>query len=483
MAKSIPGNLEAEKSILGAILLSPESASIALATLADWHFSGLDNRNVLVYRAMQMLADKQVAIDVQTVNDQLVTMQLADEVGSPMYLTELIDACINPDNIDYYLKIVQDQAVLREFLKEIDKIGKEYSSGKIEDINDFLAHSSDDLNQIISQRRVSDFRPIDVVANTVSNQLNMYRSITNKRLTGVDTGYPRLNDYTHGWQKGSLNVIAARPSVGKTAFAINLIYNAAYYMQAPVAFFSCEMPSEQIVQRLTACQSLVNLSKIQLGDFDKDESVKVKSALENISKLPIYFDDTPNQQLGDIVVKARKLYAAHPDLCAIFIDYLNIISTSSTKKIENRSLEIALITMTLKQLARSLNIPIILLAQLNRDADRNDNQSAPNLSTLKESRSIEQDADTVVMLYRSDYYDKPVGSQPGRPGNSFVDKVEANVSKQKASGKDVADTSVVQVALRKNRNGKTGKIPLIFSKNYQRFDVPSAEMEDELDSL
>jgi replicative DNA helicase len=226
---------------------------------------------------------------------------------------------------------------------------------------------------------------------------------------------------------------------------------------------------------------MVNLENIQTGDLYGNESVKITSALEQIKNTKIYFDDTPNQMLGDIVAKSRKLQAAHPDLCAIFVDYLNLITTGEASSFDSRAQEVSLITRTLKELARSLNIPIIALAQLNRDVDKTD-QKIPSLSNLKESGSIEQDADMVLLMYRKDYYtsmgqsvnakEKGYGAQ-----SEFTKNVQAQVDNAKAMGKDTGNISTVQILLAKNRNGRTGQITLLFSKNYQRFDNPSPEME------
>lgn len=483
MAKSfvLPSNVEAERSVLGAMLLSPDACSLALASLTEESFSGADPKNQLVFRAMKELGDRNESIDTQTVNNQLRNMKLAEDAGSPEYLMELIDSSINPNNVEHYINIVRDQAVLRDFLLKMEAIKTSYSNGEVTDIGDFIAANAQGLDDIAAKRSVGGFQDAPTVVGVVSRQIEMEKSRANKRLTGVDTGFTTLNKYTHGWQKGSLNIIAARPSVGKTALAINLAYNAALHEGKTVAFFSCEMPSEQIMKRLCASVSLVNLEAIQTGDLYGNDSVKIASALEQIKNTKIYFDDTPNQLLGDIVAKSRKLQSAHPDLCAIFVDYLNLISTGETNTFDSRAQEVSLITKTLKELARSLNIPVIALAQLNRDVDKTD-QKIPSLANLKESGSIEQDADMVLLLYRKDYYTSvgqsvtPKEKGYGAP-SQFTQNVQNDVNKAKSMGKDTGSVSVVQILLAKNRNGRTGEITLLFSKNYQRFDSPSPQME------
>lgn len=485
MAKlPIPGNLEAEKAVLGSIISNQQAANMAMSSMSEDMFSGLDPRNPLVFRAMRMLVESKQPIDPMTLHGQLVTMQLAETVGSPEYLLELADASLNPANVEFYVSIVRDNAVLRDFLKEIDKIENEYVSGKVEDISAFLMGATELLAKIASRRSVGNFRSAYEVSKEVSLQLSQYRNYSNRRLTGVDTGFQRLNDLTHGWQNDSLNIIAARPSVGKTALAINMIYSAATRTKKPVAFFSGEQSAREMVQRLIAAEAIISYEDIQLGRLNEEDNRKVLSALKNIAQAQIYFDDTPNPQVSDIVAKAQKLKSSHPDLCAIFVDHLNIIQTSATQKIDSRPLQLAYITSTLKELARNLHLPVIALAQLNRDADKAAAENgAPTLANLKESSAIEQDADLVIMMYRPDYYDpKPTNKQPGAP-STFQEKAEAQVAEVKAHGKDAGDSSVVTLKIRKARNGRLGDTTLHFEKAYMRFSEFSNDAQQELEEM
>lgn len=471
---TLPSNVEAERCVLGSMLLSSSAASSALAALSDEAFSGDDPRNRIIFHAMRELADKAIAIDPQTLNDQLALTKLKEEADSPSYLFDLINTSINPNNVDHYINIVRDQYVLRSFLLRMEKAKKEYADGKVENVGDYLTNSVADLEAISSSRSVGGFQSAREASEMTKNKINLERNRSNKKLSGIDTGFPVLNDYTHGWQPSSLVVIGARPSVGKTAFSINLAYYASSHSNRSVAFFSCEMPNDQIIARLTSALSLVPLENIQLGMLSNTDLVKVTSALDQISNTKLFFDDTPNQKLGDIMTKSRKLAQQHPDLCAIFIDYLNIISVET--KYDSRNMEISLITKSLKELARSLKLPIILLAQVSRDAEKNDSK-VPMMSQLKESGSIEQDADMILLMYRGDYYTNldPTTKVAG-PGNSeYRRNLEEGVKEAKQEGNDKGSVSIVDINLAKNRNGKTGKISLLFSKNYQRFDTPSNE--------
>lgn len=474
----LPSNVEAERCVLGSMLISTGAASIALAALQEDYFSDADPRNKIIFHAMKELADKSTAIDAQTVNDQLILTKLKEEAGSPDYLFDLVSQSINPNNVDHYINLVRDQGVLRNYLVKMEEIKKAYIDGKIENVGDFLTTSTNNLEQISNSRAIGGFKTAKEVGSIVKNRINLEKNRANKKLSGVDTGYITLNEYTHGWQPGSLVIIAARPSVGKTAFAINLAYNAAIHEGKTVAFFSCEMPSEDIEKRLCAAESLVSLENIQTGTFYGKDLVKVMSALDQIGDSKLFFDDTPNQKLGDIVAKSRKLAQQHPDLCAIFIDYLNIISVET--KYDSRSLEVALVTKTLKALARTLKVPVITLAQLNRDVEKTDSKM-PMMSQLKESGSIEQDADMVLLMYRKDYYNGQGANtkEKGGANREYNRNLEAEVNKAKAEGKDQGSISIVDVNLAKNRNGRTGHITLLFSKNYQRFDNPTPEMESQ----
>lgn len=481
----LPANVEAERSVLGAMLISSTAASAALAALEDDSFSNVDSRNKIIFHAMKELADKNIAIDPQTLNDQLLLTKLDEEANSPDYLFELVNASINPNNVDHYINLVRDQSILRKYLLELKNIEKSYLEGKIENIGDFLSSSTSELDLIASSRSVGGFKTAKEIGEAVKYRLNLEKNRSNKKLSGIDTGYFLLNEYTHGWQPGSLVVIAARPSVGKTAFAINLAYKATIHENKTVAFFSCEMPSEDIVKRLCAASSMVSLENIQTGTFYNNDYVKVSSTINELGKTKLLFDDTPNQKLSDIIIKSRKLAQQNPDLCAIFIDYLNIISLEAQPKRDlSRSVEIGIITKQLKALARTLKIPVIVLAQLNRDVDKSDSKT-PLMSQLKESGAIEQDADMVLLMYRKDYYNN-IGADvkaKGAADSDYVRSLEAGINNAKAKGKDEGSVSVVNISLAKNRNGRTGQITLLFSKNYQRFDDPTVEMMDQEASI
>ena len=474
MAKvSLPSNVEAERSVLGAMLLSANACNIAIASLTEDSFSDVDPRNKIIFHAMENLSKHEQIIDPQTVTNELINTNLLSAAGDSSYLLELMNSVINPENVEHYVAIVKDQQVLREFLLALQDVQKDYAEGKISDIGDFLANSQQTLTAITNRRSVGGFRKGGEIAKEVKLKIIAEAKRSNRSLTGVDTGFRGLNKLTHGWQAGDLIVLAARPSVGKTAFALNLAVNAASYKGEPVAFFSGEMDSTLVMKRILSSISRVSLSGNEpLTDRDLG---KIALAVTEVERMNLYIDDKPNPKLGDIIAKSIKLKNSEPNLCAIFIDYINIIHTE--KSFESRSLEVAEITSSLKELARTLKIPVIALAQVNRDADKNEN-GVPSMSNLKDSGSIEQDADIIMLMYRKDYYDNQ-GKRIVKGQSAFEQKMDAQVEKAKQAGPNKDSGSVTTINVTKNRNGSTGKVSLMFSKAIQHFDNFSLEAEDE----
>lgn len=472
--RTLPSNVEAERSVLGSMLISEEAATIALSSLNENSFSDVDSRNKIIFKAMVSLSKHTQPIDPQTVTNELVNTKLYDAAGGSDYLLTLMNTTINPVNIEYYVRIVKDQQVLRDYLLHLKNIEDSYFDGKVTDISEFLSVAQQKLGDIANQRSVGNFRKGGEIAREVKLQIEAESKRANKNLTGVDTGFRRLNELTHGWQAGDLIILAARPSVGKTALALNLAVNATKYKGQPVAIFSGEMSNSAIMKRIIASVSMVSIEQLSTGKMSERDMAKVSTAVDQIGSMNLYIDDRPNPKLGDIVAKSIKLKNQEPDLCAIFVDYVNIIKVDQPK--ESHSLEIADITSTLKELARNLKIPVIALSQINRDADKNEN-GEPSLSNLKDSGAIEQDADIVMLMYRKDYYDNQ-GKRIAKGMSTFEQKAEEQVAQAKAKTGDKDSISSTSVSIAKNRNGKTGKVTLLFSKALQRFDDISLEAEE-----
>ncbi len=477
---ALPSNVEAERSVLGAMLIAPEAAEIALGSLMENDFSDADPRNKLIFRAAMALHEHDRPIDAQTIIDELITLKLDKSVESN-YIFDLVSTVITPENIDQYIMMVREQSVLRELLLKCQEIQKTYSAG-VADIGSFIAKSNNEISLIAQKRAVQDMRSAKDVAEEVSRHLKKASAADKHGLTGIDTGYKKLNAYTHGWQKGDFIILAARPSVGKTALGMNFAYNAAIYSHVPVAFFSLEMGATQVMQRLIASRSYVSNDKIQTGWLNANDKVKIVSAIDEISHTEIFFDDTPNAKLGDVIAKATRLKNTHPNLGLIVIDYLGRIRYSDKADLSARQMEVSYVSGALKTLARTLDVPVICLAQLNRNVESSESK-VPALSNLRESGSIEQDADIVMLMYRKDYY-RDLGQQTKEKGWAKDKKGGDQPQTQLAqpttedSTDNTGGMSDVKVLVAKNRNGQTGQVTLLFQKAFSRFDDPSPEYEE-----
>jgi replicative DNA helicase len=373
--------------------------------------------------------------------------------------------------------ILQDNKVLRDYLSTIDTIRQNYESEEIDEITQFLSRSETALRKVAELRRIEKFKTALEISQRVEAELKIYQRADG--LTGVDVGYKKLNDYTHGLQKGEMTIIAARPSVGKTAFALNIAYNAVKLNPISVAIFSLEMPSEQLVRRLIATDATVSLDNIQTGTrfLTAAQKATVGQSIKNIGNSKLFIDDTPGIKLIDILAKSRQLKAAHDDLGLIVVDYIGLITTGE-KRIESRQVEVSNISRALKELARDLKLPVLVISQLSRQVDSRDDKR-PYLSDLRESGAIEQDADLVFLMYRPGYYknlgfSKNVSQDEKKRFKEEREKVEALT-------KEIGEyAELVEVIVAKNRNGKTGIVPLLFFKNFGRFDNPSEDYESRL---
>ena len=477
MAKPLPHNVEAEKIVLGAMMTNTAALAQCINGVTVDHFFGTGSQHQLVYQAIRNLFDKHLPVDIQTVLEELGLMKESINAGGIDYLKELLDSVISLSNLDFYLVILQDNKVLRDYLSTIDTIRQNYESEEIDEITQFLSRSETALRKVAELRRIEKFKTALEISQRVEAELKIYQRADG--LTGVDVGYKKLNDYTHGLQKGEMTIIAARPSVGKTAFALNLAYNAVKLNPISVAIFSLEMPSEQLVRRLIATDATVSLDNIQTGTrfLTAAQKATVGQSIKNIGNSKLFIDDTPGIKLIDILAKSRQLKAAHDDLGLIVVDYIGLITTGE-KRIESRQVEVSNISRALKELARDLKLPVLVISQLSRQVDSRDDKR-PYLSDLRESGAIEQDADLVFLMYRPGYYknlgfSKNVGQDEKKRFKEEREKVEALT-------KEIGEyAELVEVIVAKNRNGKTGIVPLLFFKNFGRFDNPSEDYESRL---
>lgn len=458
MLDVLPHNIPAEKSVLGAMISSRDALIEASSGLVVEDF--FDLKNQIVFGAILRVQDKREPVDVQTVTNELINSKEFEKIGGIEYLLEITESNIAPSNYKHYIDIVKDQAVLRNYLLQLKETISQYDKEEINDVSTFIGLTAEKILRKAESRKISSFETAESVANRVKADLNTIKITDEDGVTGLTTGYKRLNELTHGWQKSDMIILAARPSVGKTAFALNLCLNATLKTKKSVGIFSLEMPAEMLMMRLVANRSTVELGKIQTGKISQRDYVAIDKALSEIASTKLYIDDSPNIKLMDILSKARKLKMEHPDLALIMIDYIGLITTGN-KKVESRQVEVSEISRQLKALARELEIPILVLCQLSRNVEQaKTGGRKPVISDLRESGSIEQDADVIMLLSRPDYQNK-------------------DSSNMKALTKDVNEPvinengetiSQVTVTVGKNRNGPIGDVKLIFTKTIGRFD-------------
>ena len=480
-SRELPYNAQAEQAVLGSALLSRECLYTVFSRLNEEDF--FLGKHQLIYRAIKNLFDKQTPVDVLTVTEELMNMKELETIGGVEYLQQCSDAMVALSSIDYYVNIVNDQAVLRRLIQTCRDIDAAYLSEEISDVNEFIANSETTLKDAVEKRRVAEFKKAKDVAEEVKLNIETPQEVKTDGVNGLTTGFDSINKITQGFHAGDMIIVAARPSVGKTALALNFAYRAANRTNKPVAIFSLEMPAEALIKRLIGVESSVSLTKITTGNLVGVDRAKVANAIYKIGSLPIYIDDSPNGKLMDIIAKSRKLQANEPDLGMIIIDYLGLVTTgSSSKGADSRQEEVRKTSLALKALARELQVPIIVVSQLSRDVEKRGENKRPILSDLRDSGSIEQDADVVMLLYREDYY-----KNSKAPNNNAGNKKMGNLSgserfemvkeqKEKITGEPMGgDVSYVEVNVAKNRNGQTGNAYLFFYKSFGRFDEPSEE--------
>ena len=486
VAKSdLPYNEQAEQAVLGSALLSKDAMYSVLSSLQEGDF--FEGRHQLIYRAINNLRERGVNVDTLTCAEELLNLKELDNIGGVEYLQLCCDSMVAFANLDHYINIVNDQSCLRKLLEAIRQIDFKYHSEEIENINDFILKGEEMIKDATERRRISTFKPTKEVAPEVEAVIKSTRELAEDDVTGLNTGYEDVNRITQGFQRSNLVILAARPAVGKTALALNFAYRAATRAKKPVAIFSLEMSSELLVRRLIASESLIPLKNLSTGQLNGEQRLKLSDAVKRVGSAPIYIDDTPGNKLMDIIAKSRKLQATEPELGLVIVDYLGLVETSGNGKgNDSRQEEVRKISLALKQLSLELKIPIIALSQLSRLVEKE--KRKPQLSDLRDSGSIEQDADVVMLLHREDY-----GKESKEPlaGSKKINdlteeerkKLSFSQQQQMLAEQMPGDASYVDVIIAKNRNGQTGRVPLFFYKAFGRFDTPPKEWEEEMKKI
>lgn len=439
MNKQLPHNAEAEQAILGAMLIYPNALEsvMDLNLVKEDFFLDIHKR---IFDAMMYLVEHGKPIDPTTLITRLQDKDELSQVGGMDYIVSLGDSAVTSANISYYIESVQTKAHARRLIEAAEQIADNGFKGEIE-LDDLMDEAERTILDVTRRRKATNFKSSTTVVRDVMEELVRLRS-AEKHITGVETGYTDLDKITNGFQRGDLIILAARPSMGKTAFALNLAINTAERNKdGAVAIFSLEMPAEQLMRRILSAKSEVEGNKLRSGFIKNEEMNRLNETANELSYTKLFIDDSAVVKMGDIFSKCRKLKSEH-GLNMILIDYLQLISGNS-KGSDNRQQEVSEISRSLKALARELEVPVIALSQLSRSVEsRNDKR--PMLSDLRESGAIEQDADIVMFLYRDDYYEKD-------------------------EEKKAEDQVVTEVDIQKHRNGAIGKVRLQFQKSINAF--------------
>src|SRR5687767_11362321 len=399
-----PQAKELEEAVLGAIVLEKGAFDIVIETLKPECFYVDSNQRI--FKAMQSLANKSQPIDILTVVEELRMREELDLVGGPYYVTKLTNTVVSSANIEAHARIILQKFIQRELIRisgEIISDAYEEST----DVFDLLDDAESKIYKVTSEHLRNSVESIDAVLVKTIQRIEDMRS-RNEDITGVPSGFAHLDKITYGWQSTDLIILAARPSVGKTAFALNLARNAALHptKPTPVAFFSLEMSAGQLVQRILSAESEIWLEKISRGKLEEHEMKQLYArGIQRLAQAPIFVDDTPALNIFELRAKCRRLKNKH-NIGLIIVDYLQLMSGTGENRNANREQEISNISRNLKALAKELNIPIIALSQLSREVEkRKEGNKMPQLSDLRESGAIEQDSDMVMFLYRPEYYD------------------------------------------------------------------------------
>ncbi|MEI7758774.1 MAG: replicative DNA helicase [bacterium] len=429
-----PQNIEAEASLLGSILIDSDSLVKIADTIHSEDF--YDPRHQKIYDAIHQLYEKHYAIDVLTITDQIKNNGLLDAAGGAGYITELTNYVPTASHIEQYAEIVSQKALRRRLIKASQNIANlGFDETKV--LQNLIEEAETNIFNVSQQHIKQNVVSLETILAESFDRLDDLHKDKNK-LRGVPTGFKDLDNILAGLQKSDLFILAARPSMGKTAFSLGLAHNVAVKAEQTVLLFSLEMSKEQLVDRLLSTESGVDAWNLRTGNLTDADFEKIGKAMGTLSEAPIYIDDTPGITVSDLRTRARREAHLRP-LGLIIVDYLQLMSGSRSSGDGNRVQEISEISRGLKGIARELNVPLIALSQLSRSVESRSPQ-IPQLSDLRESGSIEQDADVVAFLYREDYY------------NPETDR-----------------KNIIDIFIKKHRNGPTGAVELYFDRQKQKF--------------
>ena len=433
LGKVPPHDIEAEQAVIGSMLTDKDSVISAIEILKEEDFYRDDNR--LIYEAILNLYNRAEPIDIITVKAELESMGKFEQIGGLEYLAELPEKVPTTANTIKYIKIVEEKSVLRNLIKtanEIIELGYDHT----EDVEDIMEGAEKKIFNLMQNKNQKGYSAMkDILVDSFTQLEELYNR--KQHITGVPTGFADLDYKTAGLHSSDLVLIAARPAMGKSAFALNIATNAAVRAKVPVVIFSLEMSKEQMVNRILCSEAMVDSNKVRTGKLEEDDWTKLAEAIGPLSEAEIYIDDTPGISVMEIRAKCRKL-KLEKNIGMVVIDYLQLVQ-GSNKKNGSREQEISEISRSLKILAKEIGVPVIALSQLSRAVEQRPDHR-PMLSDLRESGAIEQDADIVMFLYRDDYYNE-----------------------------DSEKKGIAEVILAKHRGGSTGTVELLWLGSYTKF--------------
>ena len=429
-----PQNIEAEQAVLGAMLIKKEAIAEVSQILSASDFYRESHR--MVFEAMMALFNKNEAVDLITVTEQLRKTEQLEKAGGIAAITSLANAVPTAANVEYHARIVSEKAQLRNLINAATEIaGAAYEDN--DDVSEVMDKAEKRILEVAAHQTGSAFVPIgEILMDTFAKIEVLYES--KGGLTGLSSGFKDLDKLTSGLQASDLILVAARPSMGKTAFTLNIATYVAVHEKQPVAFFSLEMSKEQLVQRMLCSEGGIDAQRLRIGELEEKDWTRLISAADRLAAAPIFIDDTAGITVMELRSKARRLKAEH-GLSLIVIDYLQLMQGRASKNSDNRQQEISEISRSLKALARELNVPVIALSQLSRSVESRQVKK-PMLSDLRESGSLEQDADIVMFLYREDYYDP-----------------------------ETENKNITDLIIAKHRNGPVDTVQLFFHKQFTKF--------------
>ena len=433
LGKIPPHDIEAEQAILGSMLTDRDSVISAIEVLKEDAFYREDNK--AIYSAILSLYSKSEPIDIITVKAELVESGNFERIGGLEYLASLPERVPTTANVEKYIKIVEEKSMLRNLISSANELVS-LGYDETEEVDRIMDMAEKKIFDLAQKKNTKGYTPIkDVLVESFAKLEELYNQ--KGHLSGLSTGFLDLDYKTSGLHNSDLIIVAARPAMGKSAFAINIATNVAVQSGKGVAIFNLEMSKEQVGNRILCSEAMVDSNKVRTGQIEDDDWVKLASTVGKLSEAPIYIDDTAGISIMEIRAKCRKL-KLEKDIGLVVIDYLQLVQASG-KKNASREQEISEISRSLKILAKELNIPVIALSQLSRGVEKRDDKR-PMLSDLRESGAIEQDADIVIFLYRDDYYNE-----------------------------DSEKKNIAEVILAKHRGGSTGTVDLAWLSSYTKF--------------